>query len=138
MAAVDALMQDVSALGPTLEGILTAFDPYFQTGDSSSSLGSGISSITEDTAGLLASYINAMRADLSVMRGLQQTGWIDVKGIHDMIQSQMLPNYNEYMAQVAANTYDTAQSNQLIYAELHEFVRDVVTSGPDGRAVKTL
>ena len=138
MAAVDALMQDVSALGPTLEGILTAFDPYFQTGDSSSSLGSGISSITEDTAGLLASYINAMRADLSVMRGLQQTGWIDVKGIHDMIQSQMLPNYNEYMAQVAANTYDTAQSNQLIYAELHEFVRDVVTSGPEGRAVKTL
>ena len=39
-------------------------------GDSSGSVTSGIKSITEQTADLLASYINSMRADLSVNRAM--------------------------------------------------------------------
>lgn len=41
---------------------------------SSSTLGKGIQSITESTADLLASYLNAIRADVSIMRQIQQGG----------------------------------------------------------------
>lgn len=48
---------------------VTGFD-FSSDGGSSSSTGSGIKSITEQTADLLASYINAIRADVSVNRAM--------------------------------------------------------------------
>ena len=91
----------------------------------SASLGKGIQSITEDTANLLASYINAMRADLSYIRLMQEGGWQDVKAIREAMSLGQAPNYNEYMAQIAANTFDTAQATNDILLEL----RSVIGSG---------
>jgi len=91
----------------------------------SASLGKGIQSITEDTANLLASYINAMRADLSYIRLMQEGGWQDVKAIREAVSLGQVPNYNEYMAQIAANTFDTAQATNNILLEL----RSVIGSG---------
>lgn len=71
-----------------------------QSTDDTNSLGSGIKSITEETASLLASYINAMRADLSVMRGLQENGWKTVGLI-----GESFPKLSDYMAEVSANTF---------------------------------
>ena len=138
MALVENNLQQIADMAPIFEEILSSFDPYFVREEASStsgnSLSSGIKSITEDTAGLLASYINAMRADLSVVRSLQMTGWQDVKAIKEAIQSQYAPNYNEYMAQIAANTYDTAQSN----AEILSKIKSIITSSPTGgSAVRT-
>ena len=69
------LMNSVQNLGPQVAQILQAFDPYFDRSDQTSgSVGQGIKGITEDTADLLASYINAMRADVSYMRSMQEAG----------------------------------------------------------------
>ena len=107
------------------EDILRAFNPYFSSAEETAdSLGSGIKSITEETASLLASYINAMRADLSFMRGLQERGWGSVELI-----GQAIPTLNDYMNQVAANTFDTAQNTQQILSELQSVIGAEGTSG---------
>jgi len=122
MAMVANAMQAIQDAAPMYEEILSAFDPYFAHGDSgSNSLGSGIKSITEDTANLLASYINAIRADVSVMRGLQESGWESV--------STAIPTMNDYLNRVAANTFDTAQNTQRILSELQSVIGAPGTSG---------
>ena len=90
----------------------------------SNSLGSGIKSITEDTANLLASYINAIRADVSVMRGLQEKGWgiIETLGVS-------LPTLNDHIAQIAATNHDIAESNMSILSELRSVIGAPGTSG---------
>lgn len=84
---------------------------------SSQSLGAGIKSITEETASLLASYINAMRADLSFMRTLQEQGWSDVA-----IIGAFIPTLNDYLQQIAANTFDNAQHTASILSELQAVI----------------
>ena len=75
-----------------------------------------------------------MRADLSVIRQMQASGWMDVKAIREAVQDSASPNYNEYMAQIAANTYDMARSNDEILSRL----RSVITTSPSGgSAVRT-
>lgn len=116
-------MQKIQDLAPVISQILEPLDPYFNHSatESSNSLGSGIKSITEDTANLLASYINAIRADVSVMRGLQESGWESI--------STAVPTMNDYLNRVAANTFDTAQNTQRILSELQSVIGAPGTSG---------
>ena len=124
MAMIATAMDGISNSAPMFEQILSAFDPYFNRGDSANSLGGGIKSITEETASLLASYINAMRADLSVVRGLQERGWTDVS-----ILASSVPTLNDYLQQIAATNFDIAQSNQSILSELRSVIGAPGTSG---------
>lgn len=94
------------------------------SGDSSNSLGNGIKSITEDTANLLASYINAIRADVSYIRVMEEKGWGSVAVIGSSI-----PTLAEYLSQVAANTFDTSQNTQRILSELQNVIGAPGTSG---------
>lgn len=57
----------------------------------SSGLSAGISSITEDTADLLASYVNAIRADVSAIRHINEVllGDSDLGGMTAIQQSQL-------------------------------------------------
>lgn len=110
----------------------------FSSGGTSSSLSDGVKSITEDTASLLASYINAMRADVSVMRIGQEAGWTDVKTILSLMPS---PSVWEHVAKIEAHTFDIAQtsaevaaSNASILSEL----RGVITSESGQSAVRAL
>lgn len=131
MALVEQSLQRIADMEPTFRDVMQTFEPYFNregTESSSTSMSQGIKSITEDTASLLASYINAMRADLSVIRNLQTAGWQDVKAIREAMASQYAPNYNEYMAQISANTFDVAQSN----AEILARIKSVITASPSG------
>lgn len=125
------LMNSVQNLGPQVAQILQAFDPYFDSFDQTSgSVGQGIKGITEDTADLLASYINAMRADVSYMRSMQEAGWLDVRAIADAVAS---PTLNEYLAECAANTFDIAQSNAQILSELQSVIGN---PGEGGRVMR--
>lgn len=136
MALVEENLQKIADMEPVFQQVMEGFEPYFNREGSgtSGSTSSGIKSITEDTANLLASYINAMRADLSVVRAMQTVGWQDVKAIREAVQGQYTPNYNEYMAQIAANTYDMAQSNMEILSR----IKSVITPSPSGgSAVRT-
>lgn len=125
MAIVSQAMQSAQEMLPVVESALSAFEPYrSMSGDESGSVGSGIKSITEETANLLASYINAIRADVSYTRVMQEKGWGDIALI-----GASFPTLNDYMNQVAANTYDTARNTQSILSELQSVIGAPGTSG---------
>ncbi len=127
MAMVANAMGAIEEAAPMYEQILRAFDPYFKRGDESAgsnSLGSGIKSITEDTANLLASYMNAIRADVSYIRSMYENGF---EGVAELGAS--LPTLNDYLAQIAATNYDTAQNTQRILSELQSVIGAPGTSG---------
>lgn len=127
MAGIANDMQRISEMEPLFAQILSMFDPYFNDGDSldGNSLGAGIKSITEETASLLASYINAMRADLSYMRGLQERGWANIEQLTGVVT----PSLAEYIQQIAANTYNTAADTNRILTELQSVIGAEGSSG---------
>lgn len=134
----DALPDNLDAFAEAMEQARGAFaqigfDLWKETGTGTGeSLGSSIkSSMTEEQAGLVASYLNAMRLDLAIVRGLQQEGWNNVK-----IISGYIPTLNDYLNQVAANTYNTAEEarriaeqNASILSELRSVIGAPGTSG---------
>ena len=127
MATVAGAMQAAQDMLPTIEQALQVFEPYRNMNGSSggsSGLSSGIKGITEETAGLLASYINAIRADVSYIRMMQERGWEHINAF-----GAALPTLNDHIAQIAATNFDIAQSNQSILAELRSVIGPVGTSG---------
>lgn len=127
MAMVANAMQTIEASAPVYEQILRAFDPYFnrsETTGSGGGLGSGIKSITEETASLLASYINAIRSDVSYIRVMYERGQEHMNAF-----GASLPTLNDHIAQIAATNFDIAQSNQSILSELRSVIGPVGTSG---------
>lgn len=127
MATVAGAMQAAQDMLPTIEQALQVFEPYRNMNGSSgggSGLSSGIKSITEETAGLLASYINAIRADVSYIRMMQERGWEHINAF-----GASLPTLNDHIAQIAATNFDIAQSNQSILSELRSVIGPVGTSG---------
>jgi len=126
MAIVAQAMQEAEDMLPAVESALSAFEPYrnMNTGDEANSVGNGFKSITEDTANLLASYMNAIRADVSVIRGA-------IEGRMDGEESLTtgIPTLNEHLAQIAATNFDIAQSNQAILSEIRSVIGAPGTSG---------
>ena len=127
MSIVESAMQAAVDMLPAVNEALQVLEPYrlmSSDGADSNSIGSGIKSITEDTANLLASYINAIRADVSIMRGLQERGWGYIESF-----GASLPTLNDYIAQIAATNFDIAQSNQSILSEIQSVIGAPGTSG---------
>ena len=125
MATLESAMEGLQAMTPYVNQVLESMAPYIKSDSTSeNSTGAGIKAITEETASLLASYINAMRADLSFMRGLQERGWGQV----DLI-AQAVPTLNDYLQQIAANTYDAAADTNRILSELRSVIGAEGTSG---------
>jgi hypothetical protein len=87
-----------------------------------SNLGSGVKSITEDTANLLASYINAIRADVAAIRQS-----VAAEGAMNL----PTPTLAEYLTQIQANTYNNAIAAQNILERL-----DSVMTMSDGPAFR--
>lgn len=87
----------------------------FDSSNSQSSLGSGIKTITEESASLLASYINAIRADVSASRLTLDGIGTDVKAIVSLISS---PTLNDYLMKIQANTFNTAENTNRILDRL--------------------
>lgn len=113
--------EDSERQADAINGLISSFANEgllnLETESSGQSLGEGIKGITEETASLLASYINAMRADLSFMRTLQEQGWSDVA-----ILGAFIPTLNDYLQQIAANTFDAAQHTESILSELQAVI----------------
>lgn len=125
MARIADAMALADSYIPEIEAMLTAFEPYRnRSGSSDQTAGQGIKGITEDTANLLASYLNAMRADLSQIRVWQESGWRGVSGI-----AAVLPTYGDHLAQIAANTENSARQSAAILAELRSVIGTPGTSG---------
>ena len=104
MSIVDEAMRAAQDLAPHIQELLKSLEPYLaMEEETGQTLGDGIKGITEDTASLLASYINAMRSDLSLMRGIQAK-YLPAIG-------ESMPSIMDHLAKIQANTYNTAISN---------------------------
>ena len=131
MALILGGMEQIQAMAPEIAAALEPLRPYIQTGGSGTdSLKDGINKeLVEGNSSLIASYMNAMRADLSVLRQLQNAGWADVRLVRESI-----PTYTEYFARIEANTYDQAQATHAILAKLQGII---APSSNGGSAVRT-
>ena len=98
----------------------------------SNTLADGIKGITEDTGNLLASYLNAIRADISSAKVIWEQLNINTQRIVSILSSFSLPNLMEYQMQIAANTYNTAMHTEQIMRDL----QNVLTSEGGARAIR--
>lgn len=84
----------------------------------SSSLSSSVKSVTENTADLLSSYINAIRADVSVMR-TDQAVHLPAISIATQRISVLAETQVTHLQQIAANTLRNADAADRIYDIMH-------------------
>ena len=133
MSMIASDMEKLAGMAPDFAQILSSFDPYFNknSDESSSSVGAGIKGITEDTANLLAAYINAIRADVAM--GNVQRGEI-LSLFKEYLNQEAAPSYAEYLARIDANTANILATNTLLLSEL----RSIITSESGLPAVRTL
>ncbi len=113
---VDDVNEKTKKSAAFLNRILQAADDRNLLGDgtssNSSSLSDGIKAVTEDTASLLASYINAIRADVSFAKTQRER-------VLELLRSAFpsSPTLAEHLARIQANTYNTAVATQEMLAE---------------------
>ncbi len=139
---VDDLSDFEDELNSSLGAFQTAMDAAkkslsmngysWNTGDEEdSALSSGIKGITEDTANLLASYLNAIRADVSYGRIQWERIAVAAEG-----QASQCVTLNEYLAKVQADTANIAASNQEILNSLNGFVQNFSMASDYGDSLK--
>lgn len=126
MAAIAYDMQRIADMEPLFAQIMSAFDPYFNREEESKagSVGKGIQSITEDTASLLASYINAIRADVAGIRAQDAAGWENVAVIGSFV-----PTLNDYIVLIQADTANIAESNFMMLDRIESMMDDGLNGG---------
>ena len=105
-----------------MDGLNTISEQYgadMKGSSSSSSAASGIKGVTEQTADLLASYINAIRADVSVIRISQA---VHLPAIAASLQrtSVLAETQVTLQQQIAANTLRNADAADRIYDIMHK------------------
>lgn len=94
----------------------------------SSTIGKGIQAVTEDTANLLASYINAIRADVAINR-------LSISKISD----ENLPGINENLGLQLTelrNISVMAERNARASEEIRNLLDSVITTGSNGKKIK--
>lgn len=94
------------------------FDPTA----SGASLANGIKSITEDTANLLASYINAIRSDVSQIRSMQAGMQASLSSLLETLPKS--PTLGDYLARIEAHTANMSVST----AEILKQLKSVITT----------
>jgi len=105
---------------PFFEDVLNSLSGYFtEDSETKNTLGGGIKSITEDTANLLASYVNAIRADVAAIRQAVAS---------QNVNSLPTPTLAEYLTQIQANTYNNAVAAQAILENLQSMM--TMSDGP--------
>ena len=133
LGMVEEAMKAAQELSPSIQAFLDSLKQYFIMGeDEGVSLGSGIKGITEDTANLLASYLNAIRADVSYSKVLWQSMDNSLQTLATALANFSAPSLMEYQQQIAANTYNTAIATQNILSSLES----VMTSDANGTGVR--
>ena len=99
---------------------------------SGSSLSEGIQGVTEDTANLLASYLNAIRQDVSVIRNIHETmGFGDMPTLSVTAQAQL-----QQLNAIAENTRLGAEYARKIDEFLSGTLAGVITQGSGGKAIR--
>lgn len=115
---VDKLIKNAQEIAEKKDPNLQIFKP--DKDSSKSGLSAGIQSVTEDTADLLASYLNAIRADVAMQTGSYWTRLLDdsLPQMNIIAQSQL-----DTQRQIAENTLRTAEAAELIRDSNAELVK---------------
>ena len=95
-------------------------------------LSKGISSVTEDTADLLASYLNAIRADVSIKRQLLQEFYL--KTMPDVTRT--LGSQLAELKRIEANTLRTANNTDVISEKMSDTYLLIKKATTPGSGVK--
>ena len=128
---LDTALQQIAGQSDNITETIERFEEYLGAGsEGTKDLGEGIKGITEDQANLLASYLNAIRADVSFSKALWVRMDANLQRIAEIFTSS--PTLMEYQAQIAANTFNSAQATQQILAEL----RNVITNDGSDTAIR--
>jgi len=125
MTASDSAISNTTKL---LEYLKSVGYDLSDTANNASTLGKGIASITEDTADLLASYINAIRADVAAMRALEERV---IEGGFTEINSNLTLQLTELR-----NISTFAERNALAAERILDLFNSVTTVGSNGRKVR--
>ena len=117
---LDSALAEIGSLTPEIQKVLERYFEYLGTGETEdkSSLASGIKGITEDTANLLASYLNAIRADVSYARAIWERMDVSMQQIAAALAGFSAPSLMEYQAKIESNTYNTMLATQSILSNL--------------------
>jgi len=93
----------------------------------SGSLSGGIKSITEETADLLASYVNAIRADVAFIRGWYVEHFADNSQMQDVVTTISVA-----VAQIQVNT----RRNADIAEDINALLNSVTKTTANGKAIR--
>lgn len=131
----DEMKTEVTAMADVFNALYEQLDEEFGGvfGEGDGSLGSSIkeANLTEETGSLIASYINAIRADVSFSKS-QRAQLVDMAG--QILNSMMpTPKLDEYLQAIQANTLNAANAARDILSEL----RGVITTERGASAVRT-
>lgn len=131
----DEMKTEVTAMADVFNALYEQLDEEFGGvfGEGDGSLGSSIkeANLTEETGSLIASYINAIRADVSFSKS-QRAQLVDMAG--QILNSMMpTPKLDEYLQAIQANTLNAANAARDILSEL----RGVITSEGGASAFRT-
>lgn len=110
-----SLQDNIGEWGDTVNKLIDGLkESGVQFGDSASGLSKGIQGVTESTADLLASYINGMRADLSLVReSLRELAEENLAGFGAVARQQLSELRN-----ISANTLRNADATGELLAIL--------------------
>ena len=126
------ITEDIKDIAPAINDLAKIFQDAGllaqSTAELDNSLGAGIKGITEDTANLLASYLNAIRADVSQGR----LNWQNMDATLTQIAA-VIPNIADYAAKIEAHTYNISLHTQSIMQSL----QSVITYDDGDAAVRT-
>lgn len=140
---IDLIVDFRDNVGPRLvedskkvrDGVNERTDGALSSSGSSSSMSSSIKGLTEETGSLLASYINAIRADVSMSRDmLKQVVEVAFPQMN-VLAEQQLKQLNAIVQQaklIEANTRSNAEAAKNIQSALNS----VLTLGNGGKAVR--
>lgn len=118
--AFEQILPLAQTLGQTIANAFQyqRYDVVNGSGGGGISTGSSIKSISEGTANLLASYINAIRADVSVNRSMIAMYYPQF--LNAMSQNNTIANAQlEQLRMVVQNTNRNAEAAEMIYDILH-------------------
>jgi hypothetical protein len=136
LGVLNEALSQIERLTPEIQAIIEQYAGFIKNEGATEegSLGTGIKGITEDTANLLASYLNAIRADVSYSRVIWERMDSSMQQIAAALAGFSAPSLMEYQAQIASNTYNTMLSTQTILSRL-ESVMDYEGGSPSIRVI---
>ena len=133
LAIFQTALAEIEGNSDAINETLQKLDEFFlHPEEGEEALGAGIKGMTEDTANLLASYLNAIRADVSYSKELWQKMDANTQAIANALVGFSAPTLLDYQKRIEANTYNNMLATQEILAEL----RSVVTSESGATSIR--